>query len=614
MSGEGALTQDSGGAVVGPGEAFRYGAEIDPDSDSVHAKVVRLVGRDKHVLELGCATGFMSRVLRERGCRVTAIEVDETAAAKAAEVCERIVVGDAEQLDFPRELGETRFDVILAAEFLEHLKEPVALLRALREFLRPDGYVVASVPNVAHGSVRLALLGGRFPYSELGLLDRTHLRFFTRETMEAMFEDAGFAIGHLARQPKRIEESEIRYDGAAVPAGLLEMLGRDPEALTYQFVVVAYPMPRAELTWIQRRMAALAAAKEAVEREVVAEREAARHERDAALGERDAALAERAVLAEEAGRLATAVEAAQRQLVETVQGIAALAAERDALREELVQLGRRAEQELAEVSRRAHEELTQASHRARQLLEEREAADREVARLQAVTAEQADQLATLRRQVELLTSRAEQVETLMRQVELVTSRENELRSMLLDAHDQLLRRDEEVQATLAAALQAQAQHAREPAPASDDHVAGTRYMAYQQMIGRIREVVGSTLPPRATVLVASKGDPDLLKLDGRRGWHFPRTEDGVYAGHHPADSAAAIAHLEALRTKGAEFLLFPGTAAWWLDYYVGFRRHLERRYRVVVNREDTCTIFALGRPQSARRPSARRSGGTGRRA
>ncbi|CAA9295737.1 MAG: hypothetical protein AVDCRST_MAG93-4242, partial [uncultured Chloroflexia bacterium] len=116
---------------------------------------------------------------------------------------------------------------------------------------------------------------------------------------------------------------------------------------------------------------------------------------------------------------------------------------------------------------------------------------------------------------------------------------------------------------------------------------------YQQLAERIREVVRAALPRGANVIVVSKGDDALLDLDDRRAWHFPQTEDGEYAGHHPADCTEAITQLEALRVKGGDYLLFPETALWWLEHYVDFRRHLERWYCEAVRREDTCVIFAL---------------------
>jgi hypothetical protein len=119
------------------------------------------------------------------------------------------------------------------------------------------------------------------------------------------------------------------------------------------------------------------------------------------------------------------------------------------------------------------------------------------------------------------------------------------------------------------------------------------HLRYQRLMGRIREVAGAAVPAGATVLVVSRGDDELLKFDGATGWHFPQDEDGVYAGYNPADGAAAVAHLEELRAKGAQYLLLPTTALWWLDHYQEFRRHLDEHYPVVVRRDDVCWVFAL---------------------
>jgi GT2 family glycosyltransferase len=117
--------------------------------------------------------------------------------------------------------------------------------------------------------------------------------------------------------------------------------------------------------------------------------------------------------------------------------------------------------------------------------------------------------------------------------------------------------------------------------------------SYQQLTQRIRRAVAAQLPPGETVLVISKGDDELLDLDGRPAWHFPQGPDGAYAGYYPPDSAAAIAHLEALRAREAAFLLLPSTSLWWLDFYGEFRQHLEQHYPRIVNDESTCVIFAL---------------------
>jgi hypothetical protein len=109
---------------------------------------------------------------------------------------------------------------------------------------------------------------------------------------------------------------------------------------------------------------------------------------------------------------------------------------------------------------------------------------------------------------------------------------------------------------------------------------------------RLRSAARSAIPADATVLVASKGDEDLLDLGDRPGWHFPRGEQGWYAGHHPADSEQAIHHLDSLRAAGAQFFIIPSTAFWWLSWYAAFRDHLETAYRRAYQDSD-CIVYDL---------------------
>lgn len=124
---------------------------------------------------------------------------------------------------------------------------------------------------------------------------------------------------------------------------------------------------------------------------------------------------------------------------------------------------------------------------------------------------------------------------------------------------------------------------------------------YHQLVSRVREAVLRHVPPGTTLLMVSKGDDELLKVIGRAAWHFPRNEQGQYAGYYPADSTHAIQHLEELRGRGAEYLVFPRTASWWLEHYSDFRRHLEREYPLVVREDTACRIFALRASNAERR-------------
>jgi len=128
--------------------------------------------------------------------------------------------------------------------------------------------------------------------------------------------------------------------------------------------------------------------------------------------------------------------------------------------------------------------------------------------------------------------------------------------------------------------------------------------SYRMLTDRIRDLVAQRLPPDSRVLVVSRGDDELLRFDGCEGLHFPQTENGVYAGHHPGDSGEAIAHLEEVRREQApRFLLFPETGLWWLDHYSGLRKHLEERYRRVAFEEGTAVIYSLREPANEREPA-----------
>lgn len=223
---------------------LRY-TRYDDSPGSTHNLVVGLVERGSRVLEFGCATGYMSQVLRDRlDATVVGVELQAEAAEEASVHCKRVVVGDVEELDLEAELGGERFDTILFADVLEHLRNPAAVLRRVRPFVAKGGAVVASIPNVAHASVRLALLAGSFRYREQGLLDQSHLRFFTREGVQDLFEGSGYLITEWLRRRLDVEETEIPVP-AALPEDARAWVTGDPEATTYQFVVRAVPSDEA---------------------------------------------------------------------------------------------------------------------------------------------------------------------------------------------------------------------------------------------------------------------------------------------------------------------------------------------------------------------------------
>ena len=220
----------------------KYDTEIDLSVDNAHTRVIRLVGDRKRILDVGCATGYMAKVLAEQfGCSITGIELDGEAASSAQRFCQRVIVGDVESLDCEQTFDGDSFDVVICADVLEHLRDPGATLARLRKLLAPSGYLIASIPNIAHVSVITELIRGHFDYRPLGLLDSTHLRFFTRETLYACFEAAGMTITHLERLTLEPEATEFRTELARFSPEVVELLRSGEESTTYQFVVVARP-------------------------------------------------------------------------------------------------------------------------------------------------------------------------------------------------------------------------------------------------------------------------------------------------------------------------------------------------------------------------------------
>ena len=191
------------------------------------------------VLDLGLADGSVAAVLQQMGCRVWGVELDEVDAEAARPFCQDVVVGDLNTLELAEVFPDQRFDVVLMLDVLEHLADPARVLRQVTGVLADGGWGVISLPNVAHVSLRLSLLDGHFDYTEAGLLDRTHLRFFDRQGVDTLLDDTEWTMLDLTRVTRRFGTTEIKIDDA--DPDLVKELEAEPEGLTYQFVITAVP-------------------------------------------------------------------------------------------------------------------------------------------------------------------------------------------------------------------------------------------------------------------------------------------------------------------------------------------------------------------------------------
>ncbi|KST67355.1 glycosyltransferase [Mastigocoleus testarum] len=214
------------------------------DDNSSLKKILNFVEENKQIIDFGCATGYLANLLNRKGCTVTGVEINPDAAKIAEQHCEEVIVADLDVISITEALPNQKFDVAIFGDVLEHLRNPWQLLAETKNILKPNGYVVASIPNIAHGAIRLALLQGKFEYSELGILDNTHLRFFTRKTIEELFDNSGYLIKVTDTTTLPIFTNDCLVPQVSKDDFNLETVQKieaDSNAQTVQFIIKAVP-------------------------------------------------------------------------------------------------------------------------------------------------------------------------------------------------------------------------------------------------------------------------------------------------------------------------------------------------------------------------------------
>jgi glycosyltransferase involved in cell wall biosynthesis len=187
---------------------------------------------------MGPATGFMTKWLSgEMRCKVTCIEVDADAAKLAEPFCGQMIVADLERDNWQESIAEQAYDYIIFADVLEHLRDPLAVLKRAISKLAPGGEILISIPNIAYAGVIGELLEGRFDYRRDGLLDETHVRFFTRRSLEKLLSEAGLKGLNWSRTVVAPQHSEFKFKASRWGSALRNALASMPDGDTYQFLV-----------------------------------------------------------------------------------------------------------------------------------------------------------------------------------------------------------------------------------------------------------------------------------------------------------------------------------------------------------------------------------------
>ena len=217
--------------------------DLNPSYTGLHRDLVRILpDGPRRVLDVGCATGAMGRYLADtQGSAVWGIEYDAAMAELARASLRGVFHADLNRVSVASLTHACDYDLVVCGDVLEHLVDPWALLARIRATLAPSGAVAACIPNMQHWSVTVRLVTGELHYEAAGLLDRTHLRWFTRATIDAMFRGAGYDV---VRWGRRVYDAPMRDRALAAIGNMAAVVGADPDAArsdadVFQWLVLA---------------------------------------------------------------------------------------------------------------------------------------------------------------------------------------------------------------------------------------------------------------------------------------------------------------------------------------------------------------------------------------
>lgn len=218
--------------------------DISPDkvkvNNGTHGIIFSKIKNNSHVLDVGCATGTLGEALhKEKNCTVVGIDYSEKSIeiARQKNSYEKLLQVNLDNYSGELDGYSNYFDCIVLADVLEHLKNPSDLITEFKKLLKPDGVFLISLPNTAHGSIKLKLLKNRFEYTDSGLLDNTHIVFFTLENIIKFSNGLNLEIMDLGRVYLDIEETEQSINLNEYPLYLKNYVSNDLESFVYQYVI-----------------------------------------------------------------------------------------------------------------------------------------------------------------------------------------------------------------------------------------------------------------------------------------------------------------------------------------------------------------------------------------
>lgn len=222
---------------------YAHNVVSEAEQNTPWFKIMGWIGDKPKVLDVGCSSGYFGEKLIEaRHATVWGVDLDkDDAAAAKKRGYQDVLVGDLDAFDWKR-LGSKKFDAIIFADVLEHVKDPLANVSAASKLLAAGGYIYTSIPNIAHITVRTELMEGNFDYESTGLLDNTHIRFFTKKTVQKLFYDAGLEVVHFDSTTNDVSNGQVRDHMKRMglnPSSKFDEILYSQEARTFQYIVGA---------------------------------------------------------------------------------------------------------------------------------------------------------------------------------------------------------------------------------------------------------------------------------------------------------------------------------------------------------------------------------------
>lgn len=216
---------------------IKYDVPLTLDENNNLHKLIKKIEPNSTVLEFGPSTGRLTKYMKEElGCMIYGVEIDE----EAYDICKQYLIdgicGNLETYEWMDKFTGIQFDYIIFADVLEHLHNPKQVIEKIKPCLKEDGQILVSVPNIAHNGVILELIHNRFDYNQTGLLDNTHIHFFTASTCREMFEECRYHLSYSDGTASEPHNIELRQTYEGLPTAVRDYLSSREYGNLYQII------------------------------------------------------------------------------------------------------------------------------------------------------------------------------------------------------------------------------------------------------------------------------------------------------------------------------------------------------------------------------------------